>query len=42
MELYTKVDAGATAEQIAEQKRQEDVASQVDDNDSESDDEDVI
>ena len=42
MELYTKVDAGATAEQIAEQKRQEEVASQVDDNDSESDDEDVI
>jgi hypothetical protein len=42
MELYTKVDAGATAEQIGEQQRQADVASQVDDNDSESDDEDVI
>jgi len=42
MELYTKVDAGASAEQIAEQQRQADVASQVDDNDSESDEEDVI
>ena len=42
MELYTKVDAGATAEQIAEQQRQEDISSQMDDNDSESDDNGVI
>ena len=42
IELYTKVDAGASAEQIAEQQRQEDVNSQMNDNDSESDDEDVI
>jgi len=42
MELYTKVDAGATAEQIEEQQRQADIASQVDDNDGESDDSDVI
>ena len=40
IELYTKVDAGATAEQIAEQQRQADVDSQMDDNDSESDDAD--
>ena len=40
MELYTKVDAGATAEQIAEQQRQSDIDSQMDDNDSESDDAD--
>ena len=39
IELYTKVDAGATAEQIAEQQRQAEVNSQVDDNDSESDNE---
>ena len=39
MELYTKVDAGATAEQISEQQRQADMSSQMDDNDSESDDE---
>jgi len=37
MELYQKVDAGATAEQIAEQQRQSDIASQVDDNEDESD-----
>jgi hypothetical protein len=42
MELYSKVDAGATAEQISEQQRQADVSSQMDDNDSESDDQDVI
>jgi len=42
MELYTKVDAGASAEQIAEQQRQSDINSQMDDNDSESDEEDVI
>ena len=41
MELYTKVDAGATAEQIAEEQRQADVASQVDEEES-SDDGDVI
>tara|TARA_E500000331_G_scaffold34359_1_gene28645 strand:- start:562 stop:1785 length:1224 start_codon:yes stop_codon:yes gene_type:complete len=39
IELYTKVDAGASAEQIAEQQRQAEVNSQVDDNDSESDNE---
>ena len=38
IELYTKVDAGATAEQIAEQQRQSDIDSQMDDNDSEADD----
>ena len=42
MELYSKVDAGATAEQISEQQRQADIDSQVNDNDSESDDQDVI
>ncbi len=41
-ELYQKVDAGATAEQISEEARQADMKSQMDDNDSESDDEDVI
>ena len=41
MELYTKVDAGASAEQIAEQQRQADINSQMNDNDSESD-EDTI
>ena len=40
MELYTKVDAGASAEQIAEEQRQSDINSQMDDNDSESDDDD--
>ena len=39
IELYTKVDAGASAEQIAEQQRQADLDDQIkDDNDSESDD----
>jgi len=42
MELYTKVDAGASAEQIAEQQRQSDISSQMDDNDSESDDSNAI
>ena len=42
MELYTKVDAGATAEQISEQQRQADMSSQMEDNDSESDDSDAI
>ena len=41
IELYTKVDAGASAEQIAEQQRQADLKDQMeDDNDSESDDAD--
>ena len=41
IELYTKVDAGASAEQIAEQQRQADLDNQMkDDNDSESDDAD--
>ena len=40
IELYTKVDAGASAEQIAEQQRQADLNSQMDDNDGESDDAD--
>jgi len=41
IELYTKVDAGASAEQIAEQQRQADLSNQMeDDNDSESDDAD--
>ena len=41
IELYTKVDAGAAAEQIAEQQRQADLNDQMeDDNDSESDDAD--
>ena len=42
IELYTKVDAGATAEQISEEARQADMSSQMDDNDSESDDQDVV
>ena len=39
VELYGKVDAGATAEQIAEESRKAEVAEQVKDNESESDDE---
>jgi len=42
IELYTKVDAGATAEQISEEARQADMTSQMDDNDSESDDDSAI
>tara|TARA_Y100001970_G_scaffold277604_1_gene382060 strand:- start:500 stop:1744 length:1245 start_codon:yes stop_codon:yes gene_type:complete len=42
VELYTKVDSGASADQILEQQRQAEVSQQTDDNDSESDDEDVI
>jgi len=42
VELYTKVDSGASVDQILEEKRQAEVNAQVDDNDSESDDEDVI
>jgi len=41
MELYTKVDAGASAEQIAEDQRKAEVASQTDEEES-SDDNDVI
>ena len=39
VELYTKVDAGATAESIAEDQKKADIAEQMKDNDSESDDE---
>ena len=39
VELYTKVDAGASAEQISEEQRTAEVKSQMSDNDSESDDE---
>ena len=42
MELYTKVDAGASADQIAEQQRQDEVASQTDEEDESSDDQEVI
>ena len=42
MELYTKVDAGASADQIAEQQRQEEVASQPDEEDESSDDQEVL
>jgi len=42
MELYSKVDAGATAEQISEEARQADISSQVDEDDDASDDNDVI
>ena len=42
MELYTKVDAGATAEQIAEQQRQADISSQLDSNDSEEDEDNSV
>jgi len=42
VELYTKVDSGASADQIMEQQRQTELSSQMDDNDSESDsDEDI-
>ena len=40
VELYTKVDSGASVDQILEEKRQAEVNAQVNDNDSESDDED--
>jgi MoxR-like ATPase len=42
VELYTKVDSGSSVEQILEEKRQADVGAQLNDNDSESDDSDVI
>ena len=41
IELYTKVDSGASAEDIAEQQRQSEVASQIDDEEESSDD-DVV
>src|SRR5210317_242738 len=42
VELYTKVDSGASADQIMEQQRQTELSSQMNDNDSESDsDEDI-
>ena len=39
VELYTKVDAGANAESIMEDQKKSDIAEQMKDNDSESDDE---
>ena len=42
VELYTKVDAGANVEDIMEDQRKAEVESQTNDNDSESDDSDVI
>ena len=42
VELYTKVDSGSSVEQILEEKRQADVGAQLNDNDSESDDNEVI
>ena len=42
MELYTKVDSGASAEQIAEEQRQADISSQVNEEDDSSDDGDII
>ena len=42
VELYTKVDSGASVEDIIEDQRKADVEAQTSDNDSESDDEDVI
>ena len=42
VELYSKVDAGASADQIMEQQRQADLNSQMDSNDDEEDDQDVV
>lgn len=42
VELYTKVDSGASVDEILEERRQADINAQVNDNDSESDDSDVI
>jgi len=42
VELYTKVDSGASVEDIIEDQRKADVEAQTNDNDSESDDGDVI
>jgi hypothetical protein len=39
VELYTKVDAGANAESIMEDQKKASLAEQMNDNDSESDDE---
>ncbi|MBC8430241.1 MAG: AAA family ATPase [Pelagibacteraceae bacterium] len=39
VELYTKVDAGASADSIIEDQKKSDLNSQMEDNDSESDDE---
>ena len=39
VELYTKVDAGASADQIIDQQKKAELESQIEDNDSESDDE---
>ena len=39
VELYTKVDAGASADQIIDQQIKAELESQIEDNDSESDDE---
>ena len=40
VELYTKVDAGASADQIIDQQKKAELESQIEDNDSESDEED--
>jgi hypothetical protein len=42
VELYTKVDSGASVEDIIEDQRKAEVEAQTDDNDSESDDQEVI
>jgi len=42
VELYTKVDSGASVEDIIEDQRKAEVEAQTNDNDSESDDEEVI
>jgi len=42
VELYSKVDAGASADDILEQQRQADLNSQMDSNDDEEDDQDVV
>ena len=42
VELYTKVDAGANAESIMEDQKKADIAEQMNDNDSESDDERIL
>ena len=39
VELYTKVDAGASADSIIENQKKAELNSQMEDNDSESDDE---
>ena len=45
VELYTKVDSGASVEDIMEQKRQDDLAQQSDlseDNDNEDDESEAV